>query len=192
MRSLLYGQYNLFRPLLLLYTFLVFSFLLLQSAASPDSSLIQENQRLVHSIEALTENPSFQNEDSSLSAQNSNVLGSKYLAARQAELTTTSGQTTTLATSGDFTCGPGRPCGNGACCGESGWCGYEAKYCGTGCQSNCGAKAECGTYAAIPGTGCPLNVCCSKFGTLIAVPHVACFCKKRVPPKLWFNINDLY
>lgn len=33
------------------------------------------------------------------------------------------GQTSSLASSGDFTCGPGRPCGNGACCGSDGWCG---------------------------------------------------------------------
>ncbi|OCL10883.1 glycoside hydrolase family 18 protein [Glonium stellatum] len=56
------------------------------------------------------------------------------------------------SSSGDYTCGPGKPCGNGACCGDSGWCGYGPTYC------------ECGKYASTPGKGCPLNVCCSEFG----------------------------
>ncbi|KAF2223854.1 hypothetical protein BDZ85DRAFT_296016 [Elsinoe ampelina] len=63
-----------------------------------------------------------------------------------------SGQSTSAASSGDFTCGPNKPCGNGACCGESGWCGYSPTYCGTGCQSNCDAKAECGHEFGFCGT----------------------------------------
>lgn len=41
------------------------------------------------------------------------------------ELTTLSksGQTSDVASSGDYTCGPDKLCGNEACCGESGWCG---------------------------------------------------------------------
>ncbi|KAF5557753.1 glycosyl hydrolase family 18 [Fusarium napiforme] len=86
-----------------------------------------------------------------------------------------SGQVSTAATSGDYTCGPEKPCGNGACCGESGWCGYEPKYCGKGCQSNCDAKAECGKYASPTGKKCPLNVCCSEYGFCGTTED---FCKK--------------
>ena len=96
-----------------------------------------------------------------------------------------SGQTggsSSSSSTGDYTCGPGKPCGNGgmgthcemclypepgltniACCGKGGWCGYGDTYCGDGCQSNCDAKAECGENADPPGKGCPLNVwfCCA-------------------------------
>ncbi|SPJ91021.1 uncharacterized protein FTOL_13423 [Fusarium torulosum] len=45
------------------------------------------------------------------------------------ELTTLSesGQTSDVASSGDYTCGPNKACGNEACCGESGWCGANVQ-----------------------------------------------------------------
>ncbi|RSL40913.1 hypothetical protein CEP54_015977 [Fusarium duplospermum] len=96
------------------------------------------------------------------------------------ELTPQGGQTSSSATSDDYTCGPGRPCQNGACCGQSGWCGYEPKYCGKGCLSNCNAKAECGKYANLPGKTCPLNVCCSEFGFCGTTSE---YCKKGCQSK---------
>lgn len=68
------------------------------------------------------------------------------------------------------TCDPDTPCPNGACCGSNGLCGYSPAECGEGCLFNCDAKAACGQYGAPGKQTCPLNVCCSKFGSVLFKP----------------------
>lgn len=72
------------------------------------------------------------------------------------------------------TCNSDTPCANGACCGSNSPCGYSPTECGTGCTSDCDAKAQCGQYGSPGQQNCPLNVCCSKFGSVYSPVHPSC------------------
>jgi hypothetical protein len=163
-------QHRLFgRPLLLIYASLILVIVNIAFSAATGSSSHGEKRDKLELLEAIVEQPKSQNASKSDSTGFGEVRRSPGLYVRQSSGDSISGQTSSSASSTDFTCGPNKPCANGACCGASGWCGYEPKYCGTGCQSNCDAKAECGTYASPSGKGCPLNVCCSQYGEIIFI-----------------------